>query len=104
MPSTMTKSAPTIKPVTKVAVTKVADLAKLGSDPTRMHTLLALLEGPLGLDELSEATGSGYESVCQHAKLLRVARLIQSDRTGHRVVFELTAGGRIFASAVEAIC
>jgi DNA-binding transcriptional ArsR family regulator len=99
------KSTPTssVHPANDPAFRKLADLAKLGSDPIRMHVILLLADAPMDLGDLVEATGTATPTLAPHLAVLRAASLVENSRRDGRASYELTARGRLLAGAVDAL-
>ena len=60
----------------------------LGSD-RRLEIIDHLAQGPRHVDALAAATGMPVANVSQHLQVLKQARLVDSERSGTRVVYRL---------------
>ena len=95
-------TATTMSPAADVgAIRRLADLLKMGSDPTRLGIALALREGGKATADLAEGLGVERMSLAQNLQLLRAAGLVESDRAGGRSTHGLTEKGRMLLAAVE---
>ncbi len=69
---------------------KQAELFKVLSVESRIRIIDLLKQnGPLGVNELSEALGITPSAVSQHLKVLRYAGLVRSERKGYWLPYEI---------------
>lgn len=66
-----------------------ADLFKTLGNPSRLHLLRIVQQGPATVGELGAATGLSQPLTSQHLRSLRLAGLVSANREGRRVVYEL---------------
>ena len=59
------------------------------ADPTRREILQLLRPGPLTSGEIAERFPVAWATISRHLAVLRDAKLIQSERQGQQVVYEL---------------
>ncbi|WP_323960874.1 metalloregulator ArsR/SmtB family transcription factor [Arthrobacter sp. JZ12] len=62
------------------------------ADPTRLHLLWLLTEGPSDVGALVERTGASRTSVSQHLAKLRFSGLVSTRREGRNVVYSIVDG------------
>ena len=66
-------------------------LGKAFAAPKRVEMLDALAQGPRTVDRLAEATGQTIANASQHLKVLRQARLVESEKHGLYVTYRLAS-------------
>ncbi len=59
------------------------------ADPTRRRILELLRERPLTSGEIAEAFPSAWPTISRHLSVLKEAGLIEAERRGQHVVYEL---------------
>ena len=70
--------------------TKQADLFKVLGVDTRIRIIEFLKQkGPLGANEMSEMLGITPSAVSQHLKILKHAGLVQNERKGYWIPYEI---------------
>jgi len=70
--------------------TKQADLFKVLGVDTRIRIIELLKQkGPLGANEMSEILGITPSAVSQHLKILKHAGLVQNERKGYWIPYEI---------------
>ena len=70
--------------------TKQADLFKVLGVDTRIRIIELLKQkGPLGANEMSEMLGITPSAVSQHLKILKHAGLVQNERKGYWIPYEI---------------
>ena len=70
--------------------TEQADLFKVLSVDTRIRIIELLKQrGPLGANEMSEMLGITPSAVSQHLKILKHAGLVQNERKGYWIPYEI---------------
>lgn len=67
----------------------VAELFRLLSTPVRCGIVLALADGPLPVHQLVEVMGVSQSLTSQHLRVLRMARLVTSERRGRETFYDL---------------
>ena len=68
-------------------VVELAEMFRLMSDPTRLRIILACLDRAASVGEMAEGLGISASLVSHHLRLLRAARLLQSERRGRQVFY-----------------
>jgi ArsR family transcriptional regulator len=71
------------------------------ADPTRREILRLLREGPQTSGEIAEHFPTSWPTVSRHLAVLRDAGLIQSERNGQQIVYELNT--TVFQDLVEQV-
>ncbi|MBB4086847.1 MULTISPECIES: metalloregulator ArsR/SmtB family transcription factor [Sphingomonas] len=69
--------------------TQLAELFRLLGEPNRLRLVVACLEGPRSVGDLTEQVGVSQSLVSQHLRLLRAGRLLKQTRSGRNVFYEL---------------
>lgn len=67
----------------------VAELFRLLSTPVRCGIVLALADGPMPVHELVEVMGVSQSLMSQHLRVLRMARLVSTERQGRETYYDL---------------
>jgi len=67
-----------------------ADFCFALSDPTRIFILYALNERPLNVTELTNELGIPQPTTSRHLKVLRERRLVETERQGTMITYNLT--------------
>jgi DNA-binding transcriptional ArsR family regulator len=62
------------------------------ADPNRILILYTLANGPANVSGLAEEVNLPQPTVSRHLKVLRESGLVESERDGHSVVYELSDG------------
>ncbi|SNT33220.1 regulatory protein, arsR family [Rhodococcoides kyotonense] len=62
------------------------------SDPTRLHLLWILAQGPSDVTALTELSGASRTAVSQHLAKLRFTGMVDTTRDGRRVVYQIVDG------------
>lgn len=77
--------------MTMEQVEELAEIFKALSDPTRLRLvkLLGDHQGALCVNALAHQLGVTQSAVSQHLRVLRQARLVQSERQGYHVHYSL---------------
>jgi DNA-binding transcriptional ArsR family regulator len=71
---------------------KTADLFRVLGVASRIRIIeLLKLNGPMGVNQLSDELGISPSAVSQHLKILRYAGLVQSERKGYWLPYEVNA-------------
>jgi DNA-binding transcriptional ArsR family regulator len=68
---------------------QLAELFHLLGEPNRLRLVVACLEGPRSVGDLTEEVGVSQSLVSQHLRLLRAGRLLKQTRSGRNVFYEL---------------
>ncbi len=68
-------------------VVELAEMFRLMSDPTRLKIILACVDAPAAVGEMADRLAISGSLVSHHLRLLRAARLLQSDRRGRQVFY-----------------
>ncbi|MWV58877.1 ArsR/SmtB family transcription factor [Rathayibacter sp. VKM Ac-2754] len=71
------------------AIADLADVFGLLGDPGRMRILLALLGGPLRVNELSDRSGLSPSATSHALRLLRSHRVVEAHREGRTAEYAL---------------
>jgi rhodanese-related sulfurtransferase len=71
--------------------TEFALIGKALASPHRLELLDLLAQGERSVDELAQEIGQSLASASAHLKVLRNARLVESDKRGLNVVYRLAA-------------
>ena len=69
--------------------TQLAELFRLLGEPNRLRLVVACLDGPRSVGELTEEVGVSQSLVSQHLRLLRAGRLLKQTRSGRNVFYAL---------------
>nr|WP_240955035.1 metalloregulator ArsR/SmtB family transcription factor [Sphingomonas sanguinis] len=67
----------------------MADVFRLLGEPNRLRLVVACLDGPRTVGELTQKVGVSQSLVSQHLRLLRAGRLLKQSRQGRNVLYEL---------------
>ncbi|WP_225437436.1 ArsR/SmtB family transcription factor [Arthrobacter sedimenti] len=62
------------------------------ADPTRLHILWLLTQGPADVGTLVESTGANRTSVSQHLAKLRLSGLVSTRKEARNVVYSIIDG------------
>ncbi|MEG9473851.1 MAG: metalloregulator ArsR/SmtB family transcription factor [Sphingomonas sanguinis] len=62
---------------------------RLLGEPNRLRLVVACLDGPRTVGELTQKVGVSQSLVSQHLRLLRAGRLLKQSRQGRNVLYEL---------------
>lgn len=74
---------------TSEAFTEGAELLKAMAHPLRLAMLTSLLEGPMCVHELVDATGATQPLVSQHLRILRSADLLVREQRGREAIYAI---------------
>ncbi|GAA1359284.1 hypothetical protein GCM10009636_32740 [Arthrobacter koreensis] len=69
-----------------------AGTLRMLAEPTRLHLLLQLAEGPKTVTELVAATKAPRTAVSQHLAKLRLSELVDTRKNGQSVIYSLHDG------------
>jgi ArsR family transcriptional regulator, zinc-responsive transcriptional repressor len=80
-----------------------SELLKTLAAPVRLAIVVELGEGPRCVHELVDALGVSQPLVSQHLRVLRAARLVESERRGREVAYSLADEhvGHIVSDAIR---
>jgi len=67
----------------------LADVFRLLGEPNRLRLVVACLDGPRTVSQLTQDVGVSQSLVSQHLRLLRAGRLLKQSRQGRNVLYEL---------------
>ena len=87
----MLKRAPT--PADRLGEDEVYELAemfRLMSDPSRLRIVLSCLHEQVSVGDMANRLGLTPSLVSHHLRLLRAARLLQAERQGRQVFYQVT--------------
>ena len=68
------------------------DVFRMLADPTRLHILWMLSQGPADVTALADACTASRTSVSQHLAKLRFSGMIDAQKDGRRVVYRAVDG------------
>jgi DNA-binding transcriptional ArsR family regulator len=88
--------------VTGDELARAAEVLGHVADPTRLHLLWLLRDGPHDVGGLTDQVRASRSSVSQHLGRLRLAGLVRARRDGRRMVYTLTSD-HIAGLLVEAL-
>ena len=71
------------------AITALAHLFHLLGDEGRIKLVLACMNGPVAVSELSQAAGMSQSLTSHHLRHLREARILRSQRQGKQILYQL---------------
>jgi DNA-binding transcriptional ArsR family regulator len=72
-------------------------LLKMAADPTRLHILDLLADGPLNVGEICEKINMSQPAISHHIAILRHSRLVSPTRSGKNNYYNLLNVGRKLA-------
>ena len=76
-----------VAPKQQEHVQQLADLFTMLGDVTRLRIILECLAEPISVGEIADRLGLSYSLVSHHLRLLRVARLLRSERKGKQMFY-----------------
>jgi DNA-binding transcriptional ArsR family regulator len=71
-------------------VYELAETFRLMSDPSRLRIILSCLAEAVSVGEIAQRLRLSPSLVSHHLRLLRAARLLQAERQGRQVFYEIT--------------
>ncbi len=87
----MLKRAPTAADrLNEDEVYELAEMFRLMSDPSRLRIILTCLTVPVSVGDMANRLGLTPSLVSHHLRLLRAARLLQAERQGRQVFYQVT--------------
>jgi DNA-binding transcriptional ArsR family regulator len=81
----MAEPVPVPHPLPEALVELIAQRFRVLGEPTRVRLLDALRDGPLTINELSEALGASQQNVSKHVGVLAQAGVVAREKDGNRV-------------------
>jgi ArsR family transcriptional regulator len=69
---------------------ELAEMFRLMSDPSRLSIILSCLSEKVSVGEMAQRLRLSPSLVSHHLRLLRAARLLQADRQGRQVFYQVT--------------
>ena len=81
----MTDPAPIPHPLPEALVELIAQRFRVIGEPMRIRLLDALRDGPLTINELTEALDASQQNVSKHVGVLAQAGIVARERDGNRV-------------------
>jgi ArsR family transcriptional regulator, lead/cadmium/zinc/bismuth-responsive transcriptional repressor len=71
-------------------VHELAEMFRLMSDPSRLRIVLSCLAEKVSVGDMAQRLNLSPSLVSHHLRLLRAARLLQADRQGRQVFYQVT--------------
>lgn len=71
-------------------VSELAEMFRLMSDPSRLRIVLSCLSEQVSVGEMAQRLRLSPSLVSHHLRLLRAARLLQAERQGRQVFYQVT--------------
>lgn len=68
---------------------QLSDLFRLLGEPNRLRLVVACMDRPRSVGDLTRELGASQSLVSQHLRLLRAARLLRQNRQGKNVLYDL---------------
>src|ERR687893_1239871 len=81
----MTQPVAIPHPLPEALVELIAQRFRVIGEPMRIRLLDALREGPLTINELTEALGASQQNVSKHVGVLAQAGIVAREKDGNRV-------------------
>ena len=81
----MVKPTPIPHPLPEPLVDLIAQRFRVIGEPMRIRVLDALRDGPLTINELTEALGASQQNVSKHVGVLAQAGIVNREKDGTRV-------------------
>ena len=81
----MTEGAAVPHPLPKALVELIAQRFRVIGEPVRIRLLDALRDGPMTINELTEALGASQQNVSKHIGVLAQAGIVGREKDGTRV-------------------
>ncbi len=81
----MTETATFPHPLPEALVGLIAQRFRVIGEPMRIRLLDALRDGPMTINELTEALGASQQNVSKHVGVLAQAGIVGRERDGNRV-------------------
>jgi ArsR family transcriptional regulator, lead/cadmium/zinc/bismuth-responsive transcriptional repressor len=83
-------TTPSSERLSEDQVYELAETFRLMSDPSRLRIILACLAEAVSVGEIAQRLRLSPSLVSHHLRLLRAARLLQAERQGRQVFYEIT--------------
>ena len=81
----MTEPAPIPHPLPEPLVELIAQRFRIIGEPMRIRLLDALRDGPMTINELTDALGATQQNVSKHVGVLAQAGIVGREKDGNRV-------------------
>src|SRR5687768_11383710 len=81
----MTDPVPIPHPLPDALVALIAQRFRVIGEPMRIRLLDTLREGPMTINELTEALGASQQNVSKHVSVLAQAGIVTREKDGNRV-------------------
>ena len=81
----VTTTAPIPHPLPAALVELIAERFRILGEPMRIRLLDTLRDGPLTINELTEALGASQQNVSKHVGVLAQAGMVGREKDGNRV-------------------
>jgi DNA-binding transcriptional ArsR family regulator len=81
----MTEAVPIPHPLPEALVELIAQRFRVIAEPMRIRLLDALRDGPMTINELTEALGASQQNVSKHIGVLAQAGIVAREKDGNRV-------------------
>ena len=81
----MTERTPVPHPLPDALVELIAQRFRVIGEPMRIRLLDALREGPMTINELTDALGASQQNVSKHVGVLTQAGIVAREKDGNRV-------------------
>jgi DNA-binding transcriptional ArsR family regulator len=81
----MTTTVRPLHPLPEALVELIAQRFRIIGEPMRIRLLDTLRDGPLTINELTEAVGASQQNVSKHVGVLAQAGIVARERDGNRV-------------------
>ena len=76
--------------IDETALTRLAEIFRALSDPTRVRLLWRMLDGPQNVGALAAYVGITEAGVSHHLRHLRLLHLVQARKSGREVFYTLS--------------
>ncbi len=70
-------------------ITELTDLFRLLGEPNRLRLVLACLDAPRSVGDLTQIVGLSQTLASHHLRLLRAAHILRGDRQGKQVLYAI---------------
>src|SRR3989304_3772148 len=81
-----------------------ARVGRAVASPRRIELLDLLCQGPRSVESLAALTGLSEANASQHLKQLRGARLVEAEKSGVRVIYQIQSENSVTARSTRSIC
>ena len=86
----MKKITGSIPPVNDDQLTELSDILRLMGDSSRLKIIIACLQKPICVTDISKGTGLSQALVSHHLRLLRATGLLNAKRQGRQIFYAVT--------------